>query len=141
VYVEGGAVVRRRLQDGSEEWRHDFHVFRGILNLAVGLDRATVFAVYYTTDPNIRWTALDTTTGRERWTKVDRLLRTAGQGTAVFTDQGPSRALQGVDIRSGRTTWRSDVPARVAPPVFAASELQVNTASARITASATCTDG
>jgi len=45
------------------------------------------------------------------------------------------------DARSGRTTCSSDVPARVAPPVFDASELQVNTARGRVTASAACTNG
>ena len=76
------------------------------------IDNKTVFARRSGATGHV--TALDTSTGQERWTEVG-YLATGGNTTAVIGPSDGGRTLRGVDTGSGALRWRLDVPAELAP--------------------------
>ena len=108
VYAQRSSIVSQHLSDGEEGWRTGL----GPVSMTRSIDNKTVFPRRSGATGHV--TALDTSTGQERWTEVG-YLATGGNTTAVIGPSDGGRTLRGVDTGSGALRWRLDVPAELAP--------------------------
>jgi outer membrane protein assembly factor BamB len=139
VYADGSSIVGRKLTNGDDAWRRRFHGARSFEVTARSADDRTVFALGAGTGARV--TALDSSTGRVRWSRSDVALRAAGASTAAFARTQPGRALVGLDVASGARRWRYAAPQDLTPAGLDATSLAIGAAGGHLVLSNGCDSG
>jgi outer membrane protein assembly factor BamB len=139
VYAQRRSLVARKVPQGTQDWVRKIDDDPGAVTMARSTDNKTAFAL--TSGTVLRVVAVDTTTGRERWTKTGVSLRDAGNSIAALSPvtTAPTETLRGTDSASGTSRWHYDVPSDLSS--YRYPDLKVGDAGGRIAISTGCNPG